>query len=265
MKQTLKILTRYQPYLLPVGIFALLLWGGAVICRVDPVALFMGIHRGIDLLGHMFPPAWDAFPGLIGPALETVQIAFVGTFFGALIAFIISLFASNNLNSNQVVREITRILLSTERALPDLIVVLFFVAIVGLGAFPGVMAVTVSSIGMLGKLFADAIEEVNPMPMEALSAIGASKAQVIYYAVLPQIIPSLIANTMYRFDVNIRLAIFLGAVGAGGIGFHLIMSMRMMEFQAALSAIIIILILVIVCEKFSDVLRKKVFGQEVLI
>ena len=265
MKQTLKTLTRYRPYLLPVGIFALLLWGGAVVCRVDPAALFAGIPRGIDLLGHMFPPAWEVFPGLMGPALETVQVAFVGTFFGALLAFMICLLAAGNLNPNRVVRGISRGLLSTERALPDLIVVLFFVAIVGLGAFPGVMAVAVSSVGMLGKLFADAIEEVDPRPMEALSAVGASKLQVIHYAVLPQVIPSLIANTLYRFDVNIRLSIFLGAVGAGGIGFNLITSIRLMEYQAALSAIIIILALVIACEKFSDALRKKVLGQEVLI
>lgn len=260
----IKALTRYRSYLLPVGILALLLWGGAVVCQADPATLIAGIPRGIDLLGHMFPPAWEAFPGLLGPALETVQIAFVGTVFGVLLAFVISLLAAGNLSPNRAVREVARGLLSAERALPDLIIILLFVAIVGLGPFPGVMALAVSSVGMLGKLFADAIEEVDPRPLEALAAVGATKAQIIRYAVLPQVLPSLIANSLYRFDVNIRLSIFLGVVGAGGIGFDLIMSIRLLEYQAALSAIIIVLALVVICEKFSDALRKKVLGQEVL-
>jgi len=260
----IKAVARCRPYLLPVSISALLLWGAAVVCRVDLAALVAGIPRGIDLLGHMFPPAWDAFPGLMGPALETLQIAFVGTVFGVLLAFMISLLAAANINPNRAVREVARGLLSVERALPDLIMILLFVAIVGLGPFPGVMAVAVSSVGMLGKLFADAIEEVDPRPLEALTAAAATRAQIIRYAVLPQVVPSLIANSLYRFDVNIRMSIFLGAVGAGGIGFNLIMSMRRLEYPTALASIIIILGLVIICEKVSDALRKKVLGHEVL-
>jgi phosphonate transport system permease protein len=260
----MKALNRYRSVLLPIGILALLLWGSAVAGRVDLGTLIVGIPRGIDLLGHMFPPDWEAFPELMGPALETVQIAFVGTVFGVSLALIVSLLAAGNVNPNHVVRSFVRGLLSLERALPDLIVILFFVVIVGMGAFPGVMAVAVSSVGMLGKLFADAIEEIDPRPLEALVAVGASKAQVIRFAVLPQVVPSLIANTLFRFDVNMRMSTFLGVVGAGGIGFNLIMSFRLMEYRTALSVIIVILILLIVCEKFSDALRKKVFGQEVL-
>ena len=260
----MKALARYRSYLLPVGILALLLWGGAIVCRVDLATLVAGIPRGIDLLGHMFPPAWEAFPGLMGPALITVQIAFVGTVFGVLLAFMISLLAAGNLNPNRLTRELARGLLSAERATPDLIIILLFVAIVGLGPFPGVMALAVSSIGMLGKLFADAIEEVDPRPLESLTAAGATKTQIIRYAVLPDVLPSLIANSLYRFDVNIRLSIFLGVVGAGGIGSDLIMSMRMLEYQAALSAIIVIFVLVVACEKISDAIRERVLGQEVL-
>ncbi len=148
--------------------------------------------------------------------------------------------------------------------MPDLIVILLFVAIVGLGPFPGVMALAVSSIGMLGKLFADSIEEIDPKPLESLTAAGATKAQIIRYAVLPQVVPSFIANTLYRFDVNIRLSIFLGVVGAGGIGFELIMAMRLLEYREAMAAIVVILILIVLCEKISDLLRRQVLGQEVL-
>lgn len=259
-----KTVSRYRSHLLPVSALVLLLWGGAVVVRVDPAALVTGIPRGIALLRHMFPPAWEIFPELLGPALTTVQIAFVGTVFGILFAFAISLLAAGNITLNRTVREIARGLLSGQRSLPDLIILLLFVAIVGLGPFPGVMALAVSSVGMLGKLFADAIEEVDPKPIEALTAVGATKAQTIRYAVLPQVMPSLIANSLYRFDTNIRMSIFLGAVGAGGIGFELIAAVRLLRFQAAFSAIIVVLILVVACEKLSDALRKKVLGQEVL-
>lgn len=255
---------RYWKRLLPTGLFAFLVWGGMVVCRVDPIALVAGIPRGIDLFGHMMPPAWKTFPELIGPALQTAQIAFVGTVLGAFLSFLIGLIAARNVHSMRVLRDMVRAILSAERALPDLIVILFFVAIVGLGPFPGVMALAASSIGMLGKLFADAIEEVDPKPLESMAAIGATKAQVIRYAVLPQIIPSLIANTLYRFEVNIRMSILLGVVGAGGIGFNLVTSLRLLKYQEAMAIIIIILILVTLCEKSSEIFRRIIVGQELL-
>lgn len=262
--KSVNVLKRYYKFVLPVGILGLLLWGGAMVCRVDPVLLIKGIPRGIELLGHMLPPAWGTFPELIRPALETVQVAFVGTAVGAFFSFFIGLTAAKNMHSMRILRDFVRALLSAERALPDLIVMLFFVAIVGLGAFPGVMALAASSIGMLGKLFADAIEEVDPKPLESIVALGATKVQMIHYAVLPQIFPSLIANTLYRFEVNIRMCILLGVVGAGGIGFNLVTSLRLLKYQEAMAAIITILILVTLCEKISEIIRKIIIGEELL-
>jgi phosphonate transport system permease protein len=247
-----------------VGFLGFLLLGSALICRVDPVALIIGIPRGLELVRHLFPPSWETFPELMGPALETVEIAFVGTALGACLSLAVGLAAAQNINPNRLLRNTVRTFLSAERALPDLIVVLFFVAIVGLGPFPGVMALVAGSIGMLGKLFADAIEEVDPRPVESMVAIGATKAQVIRYAVLPQVIPSLIANTLYRFEVNIRMSIFLGVVGAGGIGFNLVVFLRLLKYQEAMAAILTILILVTLCEKLSERIRRIIIGQELL-
>lgn len=257
-------LKRYQKYFWPTTVFILLLWGGLEVCRADWLTLLTGLPQGLELLGHMLPPNWGAFPQLMAPALETVQIAFVGTVLGVMLALIISFFAAANITPNRLIRTVTRTILSAERALPDLIVILLFVAIVGLGPFPGVMALAVSSVGMLGKLFADALEEIDPKPLEALKAVGATKVQIIRYAVLPQVLPSFIANSLFRFDVNIRMSIFLGVVGAGGIGFNLITSMRLMEYRETMAAIIMILVLVIICAKISDFLRQQVIGQEVL-
>ncbi len=255
---------RYFKYLLPGGFFLLTLWGGMVVCRVDPILLLKGIPQGIKLFGYMIPPAWGKMPDLVEPALETLQIAFVGTALGACFSFLIGLIAARNIHSFRFLRDVTRALLSAERALPDLIVMLFFVAIVGFGAFPGVMALMASSIGMLGKLFADAIEEVDPKPIESLEAIGATKLQVIHYAILPQVLPSLLANTLYRFEVNIRMSVLLGVVGAGGIGYYLVTSMRLLRYQESMAAILIILLLVIFCEKSAEWFRKVIIGQELL-
>jgi phosphonate transport system permease protein len=258
-----KKLRRYRELLLPAGIFILLLWGGAVVSRVDIAVLIAGIPDGVRLLKFMFPPEWAAFPELLGPALITVQIAFVGTVLGVILSFFVSLPASSNLSS-RAVRDTVRGVIAAERALPDLIVMLFFVAIVGLGPFAGVMALAIGSLGMLGKLFADAIEEVDPKPLESMASVGATKSQIIRYAVLPQVLPSFIANSLYRFDVNIRMSVLLGAIGAGGIGFELVSAMSLFEYKKMAAAIITTLIMIVLCEKFSDALRKRVFGQETL-
>jgi len=260
----MRLLKRYKTYILPSFIFLMLLWGSAIITQVELHTLFAGIPRGVNLLLSMFPPDLSVMPELLYPALETVQIAFVGTVLGICIALFVGMFAASNVNKNRILREITRGLLSAERALPDLIVLLFFVTIVGLGAFPGVMGLAFSSLGMLGKLFADAIEEIDPRPSEAIAAVGATRLQIIRFAILPQVWPSLIANSLFRFEINIRASIFLGVVGAGGIGFNLIMHMRQLEYQQAMSAILVILFMVVICERISDVLRKRIIGAEVL-
>lgn len=259
----LKKLRRNKKYLLTGGVFLLLFLGGAAITEVNPVAFLKNLPRAAEIIGWMFPPDWNAFPDMIDPALDTVQIAFLGTFFGAILSFFLGLGAAINLVP-RAVREVARGLIIAERALPDLVVVLLFVAAVGLGPFPGVMALAVSSIGMLGKLFAEAVEEVDPRPLEALESIGATKWQVIRYGILPQTLPSFIANVFYRFDINIRFAVLLGAVGAGGIGNELMMSMGLLDYDRAMTAIIVTFILVLLCLKTSDALRKKIIGQEIL-
>jgi phosphonate transport system permease protein len=256
-------LKRYKRYFFPATIFTSLFIGGAFVCKANLSAFLDGIPRSIDLLGFMVPPEWGAFPELLKPGLDTVEIAFLGTAFGAILSFFLGLLAAVNLTP-RVVREAARGVMTAERALPDLIVILLFVAAVGLGPFPGVMALAVSSIGMLGKLFAEAIEEVDPKPLESMESVGATKSQIIRYAVLPQVMPSFMGNILYRFDINIRMSIFLGAVGAGGIGYELVMSMAMLEYRRMSTVIIVILVLVVLCEKTSNALRKRIIGQETL-
>lgn len=259
----LKRLRRNKKYLLAGGVFLLLFLGGVAITEVNLVAFLTGLPRAAEVIGWMFPPDWNAFPGMVDPALDTVQIAFLGTFFGAILSFFLGLGAAINVVP-RAIREVCRGLIIAERALPDLVVLLLFVAAVGLGPFPGVMALAVSAIGMLGKLFAEAVEEVDPRPLEALESVGATKWQVIRYGILPQTLPSFIANVFFRFDINIRFAVLVGAVGAGGIGRELMVAMGTLQYEKAMTAIIVTLILVLLCLKISDTLRNKIIGQEIL-
>ncbi len=191
-------------------------------------------------------------------------MAFVGTFLGAVVSFFLALLAAKNLAPSVISREIARLLMAMERAVPTLVIILLLVVVVGLGPFAGMIAIAFGSIGMLGKLFAEAIEGVDPKPLESLASGGTTRLQIIRYAVLPQVIPSLIANTLYKFDINIRAALFLGVVGGGGIGFDLHLAMSLFRYADALAITTIILVMVVAAEQVSDYLRKRIIGQEVL-
>jgi len=164
----------------------------------------------------------------------------------------------------QFIRGLAQFSLSMFRVVPILVVILIFVIAVGPGAFAGVLTLVIITIGTFGKLFAEIIENVENAPGEAIFSVGASRMQVIRYAVIPQILPSLIANLLYAFDVNMRAAIGLGIFGGGGIGFQLQMAKSVLHYKDVTALISIIIVLVIVVEKISDYLRRKILGDEKL-
>jgi len=214
----------------------------------------------------MIPPNWDVLWGkeVFWSVFETLSMTFAGTFFGAIASFILGIFAAANLSSSSLLREVSRGIMAMERAIPTLIVILLLIVVLGLGPFAGMTAIAIGSVGMLGKLFAEAFEAVDPKPLESLESAGATKLQLIRYAVLPQAAPSLIANTLYRFDINLRTALFLGVVGGGGIGLNLQMAMSLFRYADALAITVLILVLIQGAEKISDYLRRKIIGREVL-
>jgi phosphonate transport system permease protein len=132
------------------------------------------------------------------------------------------------------------------------------VAAFGLGVFPAVVALVVGSVGMFGKFFADAMEEVDPRVLESVRASGGSYAQVLRYAVIPQIMPTLIANTVFRFEINIRAATVLGGIAGQGIGYELYRSISQLEYGRAGAAIFTVAVLVFVAERLSDLARRQV-------
>ncbi len=226
---------------------------------ISPSKFIDGIPNLINFILKMFPPALSVIPGLLGAMITTVEVAFWGTLLSVIISLLLSVGAAKNLfGSNIIVYTISRTLLSVLRSLPDMIWALIFVAAVGLGTFPGVLALTVYSCGELGKLYAEAIENIDPGPKEALDSTGSSVFKTIRWAIIPQILPEVTTYSLYRLESNVRHAFVLGMVGAGGLGFELNVAMRLFRYQEV-SAIIIVIIFTVACiDKISSEIRSRI-------
>lgn len=216
-----------------------------------------GIGVGLDFVAHMFPPDLSAFPEMIQPAFQSLVLAFLGTVFGTILSLVFGLGAASNM-APKWIRNSSRFIIAIERSVPEIIILLILIAALGLGPFAGVIALALGCIGMLGKLFADTIEEIDRTCLESIEAVGANKLQIIIFGVIPQIIPAIVANAIFRFEINIRLSIVLGAVGAGGIGYELYHSFALLEYPRALTALIVVLTMVFATERISDRLRKRI-------
>ncbi len=191
----------------------------------------------------------------------TVEIALVGTFLAMLLAVPTSFLAARNLTRGsaftRAVFGITRAFYNIDRGIDTLIMALIFVAAVGLGPFAGVLAMAIHSIADLGKLYSEAIENVERGPIEALEAVGASGSNVVRWAILPQVLPLFVAYTLYRFEINFRVSIVLGFVGAGGIGFFIQNAMASGQYDQMIIGIIAIVIVVNLIDFGSSWLRSK--------
>ena len=167
-----------------------------------------------DILGRMLPPDFSNFSKLMVAMLETIEIAFLGTFLAIVLSIPIGLFSARNLAPNFIVFQIARIITIFFRAIPEFIIAMILVIAIGFGAIPGVLALGLHTMGFLAKFYAEDIEHINKGPVEALTSSGATKGQIISFAVIPQIIPSFVANNLYILDRNVRMATMLGIVGA---------------------------------------------------
>ncbi|MEU3271393.1 phosphonate ABC transporter, permease protein PhnE [Saccharomonospora sp. NPDC006951] len=226
---------------------------------ISPATFVEGIPNLFDFLLRMFPPDFSVVPGLVGPMLTTVQVALWGTLLAVIISLFLAIGAARNLfGGNPVVYAVSRAVLSALRSLPDIIWALIFVAAVGLGPFPGVLALTVYSCGELGKLYAEAIENIDPGPREALESTGAGVFATIRWSIIPQILPEVITYSLYRLESNVRHAFVLGMVGAGGLGFELQVAMRLFQYKEVAAIIIVIILTVASIDLISSRIRARV-------
>lgn len=231
------------------------LWWAAQGSQVSLTELNKGLPWIGDFLGRMFPPNLEFLSKLVKPAVETVQIAIWGTLLAIVMAVPFCFLAARNLTPNMLVFQITRQVFNITRGINEIILALIFVAAVGLGPFPGVLALAVHGAGMLGKFFSESIEEIDQGPIEALRSTGAGPIQTIIFGVIPQVITAWIAVILYRFETNLRQATVLGMVGAGGIGFELVGSMKLFQYQDTATCILVIIVMVMAADTISTRLR----------
>ena len=183
-------------------------------------------------------------------------MAVLGTVIGSVIAFIYSLLIARNIVKNKAVTGVLRFIMNIIRTIPDLLLGAIFVAIVGIGPVAGVMALAVFTFGVVVKLFYEAIETIDPGPIEALTAVGANKLQIIHQAVLPQIMTYFISYVLYAFEINVRASTVLGYIGAGGIGLNLQQTLQVFNYAQTGTIIIVIIVVVVLIDYVSSKSRE---------
>jgi phosphonate transport system permease protein len=228
-----------------------------IVVQARPQDLITGIHGMIDIIRRATPPDFSKLDTALWPALETVDIAIFGTVAGVVMAVPLAVLAAANVTPSRLLYYLARAIIGFARAVPDLVWALLFVTAVGLGPFPGGLALAVHSIGMLGRLFAETIEQMDMAPIEALTLTGARRTQVFTHGVVPSILPSLLGISLYRLDENIRSSLVLGFVGAGGIGFQLLTAMNLFQYREVSMLLIVTFVIVLAAERLSAVLREK--------
>ena len=218
--------------------------------------LLYGVEDMGEYLSRYGTPNFSNISSYLYLLLETLVTAFWGTVLAFIAAAFISPYATRQLAPNAYAYRFARELLNFMRAMPDLLLALFFVSSLGLGPLPGVLALAVHTAGFLGKFFAENMERVPAGKYEALSAVGAGFTQKIVFAAWPSMLREVVGNTLYIFDRNVRMAAVLGLVGAGGIGLELHDALRLFKYNQASALIIIILLTIIVIDNLSSWLRK---------
>lgn len=235
-----------------------LLGQAAVIAKARPQDLITGVRGMADILSRAFPPDPQNLGPALGAAVETFDIALLGTCVAVLLSLPLAVFAAENVTPSRPFYVAARGVIAVTRAVPDLVWALLFVTAVGLGPFPGVLAVSVHSIGMLGRLFAETIEDIDMGPVQALTITGASPVQIVTHAIFPGLMPALIGISLFRLDENVRSSLVLGFVGAGGIGFLILTAMNLFQYRRVATLLILTYLLVIVVERLSAAIRGRI-------
>lgn len=222
----------------------------------DPVRLARGLPWMLDFARRMLPPDLRVLPAALAAALDTLEIALLGTAVAAVLALPLGFLSARNVAPAPVFYP-ARTVLNVFRSVDTLVYALVFVAAVGLGPFPGVLAVIAYTTTSLAKLYSEAIEGIDRGPVDAITATGATRLQVLRFGVLPQVLPLFLSYVLYRLETNIRAATVLGFVGAGGIGFYLQTYLRMIDYPAASTVLLVTVVMVAAVDAVSSRLRDR--------
>jgi len=248
-----QILTTYLGYLIGAVIF-LIAWR-----FISGQTLWYFVWdapaQAADLIDRMFPPRWSYAERLWRALWDTINIATLGTLIAIVISVPVAFMAARNTTPHPVVRQIAMIIIVFSRSVNSIIWALLLVSVIGPGILAGVIAIALRSVGFCTKLLYEAIEEVSPKPIEALTSAGASGGQVITYGITPQVLPAFAGIILYRWDINIRSSTVVGLVGAGGIGLQLNASINSLQWSQVSVIFTMIIVLVIAAEWVSAKIR----------
>ncbi|PPD14307.1 MAG: phosphonate ABC transporter, permease protein PhnE [Methylobacterium sp.] len=260
--------------LIGLAILLMLILLAGNVAEVDPAKFAANIHQLTSYFGRIFfldngqfvltDPAewfwgWKKWLVHIG---DTLLIAYLGTMFGAIGAFFCCFAASSNLARNGTARFVARRVLEFCRTVPELVFALIFVVAFGLGPVPGVLAIAIHTFGALGKLFSEVVENIDMKPVDGAVATGASRWQVIRYAVVPQVLSNFASYALLRFEINVRGASVMGFVGAGGIGQELIEAVRKFYYSDVSAILLLIIATVMVIDLGTERIRHNLIAGE---
>ena len=209
-----------------------------------------------NVMAKFFPPNTAVIPAIWGPMVETIQMAIIATTVAAILTVPLALLAAENVTTFRPLYLVTRTFLNILRTIPDLVLAVIFVGLFGIGLFPGILALIIFSLGILAKLISETIESVDMNSLEAMRASGANVFQMIWYALIPQVLPQFTSLVLYVFEINIRASVVLGLVGAGGIGLILNQQLGFYNYPNAMMIIVLIFVVVIVIEYISTKIRE---------
>lgn len=229
---------------------------------LDLPTLVAGGEDVANLLGRMMPPELSDPARIAVLAGDTVLMAFLGTVLATLLSVPLAFLAARTTTPHPAVAAVARGIITFCRAVPDLVFAVLFVRALGIGVLPGVLALALHSVGMLGKLFADAIESTDPGPREAVRSVGVGRVRELLNGVVPQVVPAWVSAFVYRVDINLRTSVVLGFVGAGGIGFALQDALRGLVYPKAMGIVLVILVLVAGMELLSVAIRRTLLAPK---
>lgn len=240
------------------------LWLLFAFLGLTPASFTVDLRFVLDMAQQMLPPHLSVLwteKSILMSLLDTLAMAFLGTVAGGALALFLAFFAATNTAPHPLIRLLARTFLIANRSVPQLIVVLVLLIAVGIGPFAGVLTLIIGSVGMYGKFFADTIEQADKGTQESVESVGSTRFQTIRFALLPQVIPSFVANLFYAFDYNLRAAIPLGVFGGGGIGFQLAFANGLLHYKDVLAYTILIVLLISGMERISDWVRRGILTQ----
>lgn len=225
--------------------------------EVSPQEFWKGLPRLVDWLTRLWPPDFSEFPSFLEAIWETLAIAIVGTGAAIVVALPLALLVARNITPLSWLATLLRGFSNLLRGIDTAIFALLFVSIVGLGPFAGVLGVACHTTGSMAKLYAEVLETIPHEPVEAIEATGSDRIRTFAFAVLPEALPGLIGITLYLWEFNVRSSVILGIVGAGGIGYELLVSLKLLDFPRLATILILILTMVSLIDAFSAYLRQR--------